>query len=41
MYELTYYNEDHNIKFRFDNINSNYIDIIYNININYNLQSNK
>ena len=41
MYELTYYNEDHNIKFRFDNINSNYIDIIYNITINYNLQSNK
>lgn len=40
MYELTYYNNDHNIKFRYNNINNNNIDIIYNIIINYNLDNN-
>ena len=40
IYELTYYNNDHNIKFRYDDINNNTIDIIYNITINYNLPNN-
>lgn len=39
IYELTYYNNNHNIKFRYSDINSNTIDIVYNIKINYDLSS--